>query len=263
MGERIYDRATSEGVRYQLAEFIKERGYDDPEVARRYYEFYGRNGLEPRIAHYFEKILDETLPQEGVIVDSEKKPLSDCAVLDLGSGPGITSEILQDRFAKVVAVDKAPAMVDFINQKHPLKDEIDARQGDFAEQLPLKDQSVEVVVSFNTIDELQPEDEDNFLREIARVVKPGGFALINQIVNASKLSMRREFHQRRQDEIDRHDPDVPRHYVFLSSELESRLNNLLAEEGIEAKVEIFSDSHDRRYCIAKINFDKIDQENEA
>ena len=263
MPERVSKHVLGENARSELAEIIKQEGYDNPEVAQHYYELYGRDGLEPKISRYFEQVLDKALPQEGVTVDSEEKQLSDCEVLDLGSGPGVMSEILHDKFGQVIAVDKAQAMVDFINQEHPLKGEIDARQGDFADRLPLEDDSVETAISFNFIDEIQPEDEDVFLEEIARVVKPGGFALLNQVVNSDNLAMQKKFSKERQKEIERNDPNIPRQYVFLSSSLEDRLKNLLAEKGIGVQVEIFDDTYDYRYCIAKINFNKIDKENEV
>lgn len=252
----MHDWQVGETKRHELAEIIKKTGYDNPEVARRYYELYSREGIEPKISRHFSRILDETLPKEGLVIDSETKSLKDCTVLDLGSGPGVLSELLQERFGKVIAVDKAPAIVDFINQQPLFKDKTEARVGDFGGQFPIEDQGVEVVVSFNTTNELRPEDEDNFLQEIARVVKSGGFALLNRIADANNLAMKHKFSRERQRELADSSPDALRNHVFLSSELESQINSLVSDKGIEAKVEIFDDHSDQCYCIAKINFNR-------
>lgn len=250
-----------EDQRHKLDNLQRERGYDDPEVAELYYRINSRDGVDPKISNYFKDIVDRVLPEDNITVGLQDKRINDCTALDLGSGPGIMSEILQDRFGHVIAVDKAGAMVDFINHRHH-EGKIEARQGDFAAEIPVSDKSVEAVFSLNTIDELAPGEEDKFLTEIARVVKPGGIAVINRVVSAENMAMKAKFKQERDREVKSYDPDFPRNYVFISSELEERVKSLVAGMGIEPEVEVINDPYDHRYCIVKIKFN-YDKNNET
>ena len=257
------DPRIAEAKMFELSELIKRVGYDNPEVANRYYQLRSREGLEPNIVSHFEKLFNQLIPADGITIDSEKKPLSDCTVLEFGSGPGHVSEVLADKFGQVIAVDKAQAMVDFVNDKFSSGGKIRALRGEFGGRIPAEDQSVEAVVSLNTLDELLPQDEDNYLKEIARVVKSGGFALINRVVAANNLAMKDKFERERKSEIENLDPNYPqRQYVFINSTLEERLKGLLKNTGIEPTVESMDDPADHRYSVVKITFIKS-KSNEA
>jgi SAM-dependent methyltransferase len=94
-------------------------------------------------------------------------------VLDIACGEGYGSAALLRAGARsVVGVDIAPEAVEHARQRY----KVDARVGS-ALDIPLGDRSVDFVVSFETIEHL--ERPEQFLRECARVLRPGGRILLS------------------------------------------------------------------------------------
>ena len=96
-------------------------------------------------------------------------------VLDVASGEGYGSALLGQTAHSVIGVDVDAASVDFANT-HYLSDRVSFRRGD-ATALPIADASVDVVVSFETIEHLA--DHAAFLSEIRRVLRPCGVLVIS------------------------------------------------------------------------------------
>ena len=91
-------------------------------------------------------------------------------VLDIACGSGMGSEFLLEAGAKkVLAVDIDQPSLDVASAQYP---KIEFAWGDASRHIPLSDASVDVVVSFETIEHLQ--DQENFLGECRRVLKVGG-----------------------------------------------------------------------------------------
>lgn len=89
-------------------------------------------------------------------------------VLDIASGEGYGCHILQRAgAAKVIGVDVSAEAVAHARSKYG----VDARVGD-AEAIPLADQSVDLVVSFETVEHVPHPDK--FIAEIVRILKPEG-----------------------------------------------------------------------------------------
>lgn len=94
-------------------------------------------------------------------------------VLDVACGEGYGSAALMKAgAASVIGVDVSPETCEHARQKYG----VDARVGD-ARNLPLPDDSVDLIVSFETIEHI-PEPE-RFLDECARVLAPGGILVIS------------------------------------------------------------------------------------
>jgi SAM-dependent methyltransferase len=88
-------------------------------------------------------------------------------VLEVGPGPGELSErIAEDLGAEVFAIDVSPRMVELTRARG-----IDARVGD-VQALPFEDASFDLVVAGWVL--FHPADLDRALREIERVLRPGG-----------------------------------------------------------------------------------------
>ena len=94
-------------------------------------------------------------------------------VLDIASGEGYGAAALQKAgAAHVIAVDVSESACFHARMKYG----IDARPGS-AEQIPLPDNSVEVVVSFETIEHVP--NPNRFLDECVRVLSSGGKLIIS------------------------------------------------------------------------------------
>jgi SAM-dependent methyltransferase len=98
-------------------------------------------------------------------------------VLDVASGEGYGSAYLA-RFAhKVVGVDVSREATEFARARYVLPN-LEFLQGSVA-ALPLADASVDIVISFETIEHVGEEEQRRFLEEIRRVLRPGGHLVLS------------------------------------------------------------------------------------
>jgi len=111
-------------------------------------------------------------------------------VLDIACGEGYgTSALLFAGALSVIGVDISSAACDHAKKKY----HIDVRVGD-AMEIPLLDRSVDVIVSFETIEHLS--DPDRFLSESIRVLSPKGRMIIstpNKVIYDS-IDVKNDFH---------------------------------------------------------------------
>jgi ubiquinone/menaquinone biosynthesis C-methylase UbiE len=119
-------------------------------------------------------------------------------VLDIGCGAGFDTLIAARQVGpagRVIAVDMTPAMVEKARAGAAALSlrNVEVRQG-FAEQLPVDDASVDVVIS-NGVINLTP-DKQGVMREVFRALRPGGRFQIGDIV------VHKEVPQDAKDDID-------------------------------------------------------------
>jgi arsenite methyltransferase len=110
-------------------------------------------------------------------------------VLDLGSGAGVDVFLAAkavDKQGKVIGVDMTPEMIAkaWKNALEGGYDNVDFRLGDI-EDLPVSSESVDVVIS-NCVINLVP-DKRRVFAEIFRVLKPGGYFTISDMVTYGKV----------------------------------------------------------------------------
>jgi 2-polyprenyl-3-methyl-5-hydroxy-6-metoxy-1,4-benzoquinol methylase len=96
-------------------------------------------------------------------------------VLDVASGEGYGSALLAQTAGRVIGVEVDPVTVEHASSTYQHSN-LQYVQGD-AVCLPLDAGSVDVVVSFETLEHFF--DQEAFLKEVKRVLTPGGFLLIS------------------------------------------------------------------------------------
>lgn len=108
-------------------------------------------------------------------IASRSEPTADDRVVDIGAGTGLLTLALAPRVARVTAIDISAAMCDYLAAKAASAelDNIDCVVGS-AVSLPLVDESADLVVSNYCFHHLSDEDKLRALREIWRVLAPGG-----------------------------------------------------------------------------------------
>jgi SAM-dependent methyltransferase len=93
---------------------------------------------------------------------------------DLGCGPGHVTRYLHERGVPISGVDLSPAMVDWAKRSSP---GIEFRQGDLR-ALNVQDQAWDAIAAFYSIIHTPPARVVDALREIKRVLRPGGLLLL-------------------------------------------------------------------------------------
>lgn len=116
-------------------------------------------------------------------------------VLDIASGEGYGSAMMARVARSVIGIDLAEDAV--AHAQHTYGHErLQFRQGS-ATLIPLQDCSVDLVVSFETIEHLT--DHADMLSELRRVLRPGGVLLIsspNKAIYSEKTGYNNQFHER-------------------------------------------------------------------
>ena len=148
-------------------------------VAPQWNELYHERGLKPTIFAYRQSLGLQWLTQSVT--------LSGADVLDVGCGAGPASVALARRGARVKAIDTVPRMVSLTRRsarEAAVSELIDASIGD-VHALRFADQSFHAVVAIGVLYWLHSPEKA--LREIMRVLKPGGFLVVSAD-NARRLT---------------------------------------------------------------------------
>lgn len=97
-------------------------------------------------------------------------------VLDLCCGSGQTTQFLVMRSQQVTGLDASPKSIRRAKHNVPAANYVEG----WAEDLPFADQEFDVVHTSVALHEMQPDQLQQILREVYRVLRPGGyFALID------------------------------------------------------------------------------------
>jgi SAM-dependent methyltransferase len=120
-------------------------------------ELWGRHARD-----WAEYVEQQCLPLHGAVLDAARVR-RDTRLLDAGCGTGLVALLASLRGAQVSALDATPALL------------VIAREGDL-EALPYPDASFDTVVAVNSV--FYAADMDAAMRELARVVRPGGRVVV-------------------------------------------------------------------------------------
>ena len=119
-------------------------------------------------------------------------------VLDAACGEGYGSNILSETAREVIGIDLDEGAVSRADKLYGAKDNLRFQQGNI-EKLNLRDNSIDAVVSFETIEHVDEETQNKFLNEISRVLKADGMLIMstpNKAVYSDLHDYKNEFHMK-------------------------------------------------------------------
>ena len=148
-------------------------------------------------------------------------------VLEIGCGMGFDSVELMKRGAKLTATDLTPSAIELARRHFQIMElaPVDARVANVLE-LDFPDESFDVVYSIGVVH--HTGDTPRALREIRRVLKPGGWAVISHIYRRpSFFSMLSKVGQ---ENIEFKEEDAPVIDFFTETEVKDMLDGFDVEE---------------------------------
>ena len=126
------------------------------------------------VRHVYDELRHK--PMDGQLLDRFADGVRDTGLsCDLGCGPGQVARYLHERGVEVCGVDLSPAMVDRARRLNP---GIEFRTGDMT-VLDVPDEVWAGITAFYAIVNLPPADVVRALREMKRVLRPGGLLLLS------------------------------------------------------------------------------------
>ena len=117
---------------------------------------------------------------------------SHLVVADLGCGTGVLAARLAEHVKTVYAVDNSPAMLKAARKQVSGRDNVELRRGDLM-NLPLDNQSCDAALLLLVLTYLP--DPPKAILEMARILKPGGRAIIVDLLPHDRDDFRREMGQ--------------------------------------------------------------------
>jgi SAM-dependent methyltransferase len=124
------------------------------------------------VAHVFEELQHK--PLDRALLDRFAEEAQG-PVCDMGCGPGHIARYLHSRGASVSGIDLSPQMVERAGQLNP---DIPFAAGDMLD-LDVADEAFAGIAAFYSIIHIQRVDVVRALRELKRVLKPGGLLLLS------------------------------------------------------------------------------------
>ncbi|MBQ8189971.1 MAG: glycosyltransferase [Lachnospiraceae bacterium] len=122
--------------------------------------------------------------------------VKDKVVLDAACGEGYGTNILSASAASVSGIDISEEAIERAKEKYQIRQNICYQTGS-VESLPYPDHSIDVVVSFETIEHISEEVQSKFLEEIFRVLKKDGLLVMstpNKAIYSDLYNYCNEFH---------------------------------------------------------------------
>ncbi|WP_370090218.1 class I SAM-dependent methyltransferase [Ekhidna sp.] len=144
---------------------------------------------------YTTEIASDKIPSDNVIHQRllsayyQAKPYIKGDLLELGCGEGRGVEILAPLAHSYIGIDKIKSVIENLEKKFS---KYKFLSGVFP-PLPFEDNSFDTIITFQVIEHVK--DDENFIKEIHRVLMPGGTALITT-PNIKMTLSRNPWHER-------------------------------------------------------------------
>ena len=118
----------------------------------------------------------------------------DCVVADLACGSGAAALALAPWVARVVGVDRSPEMLDAARRRSGGVENIRFEEADL-ERLPIADDACDAALMLLAL--TQVDAPELAVAEMARIVKPGGRAVVVDLLRHDREDFRRQMGQKR------------------------------------------------------------------
>lgn len=133
--------------------------------------------------HYLHEALDTSpsayfFQRRRAIVMRYLQSMDGGAILDVGCGPGIFAGPCVEQGFRYHGIDISNRMIDEGRRRFGNLERIEFTVGD-AQQLPLPSDSIDGLLCLGMLEYVSQEQEVLYLKEMARVVKPGGIAVFS------------------------------------------------------------------------------------
>ena len=134
-------------------------------------------------------------------------------VLDIACGEGYGTFLLSSNASEVIGVDISQECIEHASKRYAqLSEKIRFIEGAM-QAIPLADESVDVVVSFESLEHISSDDQTRFIREVGRVLRPGGLLFVstpNTAIYGEEIPEANPFHS--------HEVDIVEFKSLLQSE---------------------------------------------
>jgi len=154
-------------------------------TSKDYFDALGGDWDQLRESFFSERVRDKAL--EAAAVEPGR------VAADLGAGTGFVTQALVARGVKVIAVDQSQPMLEALRRKFPDPEAVDCRTGE-AERLPIEDAATDY--SFANMFLHHVDDPPRAIREMARIVRPGGRVVITDLDTHDHEFLSTEQHDR-------------------------------------------------------------------
>ncbi len=119
-------------------------------------------------------------------------------IVDIGCGEGYGSFLLAQNAQRVFAIDNNYDTIKLAANKYTA-DNLEFKVGSLS-SIPIEGESIlDGIISFESIEHIDEKEQEAFLGEVKRLLKPEGFLLIstpNKMVYSDKTGYKNKFHQR-------------------------------------------------------------------
>ena len=156
-----------------------------PGDSREYFEHVASDWDEIRKRYFRDGLAGKALAAAGV----EPGKLA----ADIGAGSGFLTEVLLEAGLRVVAVDRSESMRAALGRKFAQRGELEVREGE-SEALPLADGEADYALANMYLHHVERPPEA--IREMARILRPGGRLVITDMDAHGHAWVIEEFHDR-------------------------------------------------------------------
>jgi SAM-dependent methyltransferase len=118
--------------------------------------------------------------KDALIEDVLKRWIpAEVAVVEIGPGAGRWSEVLFERASRLVVVDVSERPLELCRERFGAGGNVEYVLSSGSDMPGVADASVDAVWSFDVFVHVAPRDQAGYLSEVARVLAPGGVAVIH------------------------------------------------------------------------------------